>query len=60
MKKYEEDDLRRKIAEKKAAELKAKGEEDQVMKKAKKHGPIKRRRSFAECQLKFEEALDLY
>lgn len=31
-----------------------------AQKKRRKHEPIKRRRSFTECQLKFEDGLELY
>jgi hypothetical protein len=63
IKKLDEDERRQKKLQQKAAEIAATGGETRLtsaQKKRKKHEPIKRRRSFTECQLKFEDGLELY
>lgn len=59
IKKFEEDLLYEKAKQKKDQD--PSGERlTSAQKKRKKHEPIKRRRSFAECQLKFEDGLEIY
>lgn len=62
IKKFTEDENHRKVKEQRLREAEAMGinRPTSAERKRKKHEPIKRRRSFTEIQIKFEENLQLY